>query len=211
MRVPSGPSSQEPRDLSDDYVAKYRLSHLNQEDPQYRAGYWKLGVANSLLSDYRYLDVGCGTGGYFGLLSNARKIVGIDKSAKMISAAKDLARGSNYERRTGFHHGDFNSSLEDPNVKGQSFDLIRLGVFGSYEPLTVEVLRDAEKLLSSRGLILLNFSYSNLVIARTLNRDIVLTQRRLNRLLSASGHFNVLLDWHHRRGYAALLNRRFLH
>ena len=196
-------SSPTDQDLDPEYVSKYRRSHDAPDSCAYRVDYWKIGLADYLLSDYRYLDIGCGTGGYFRLLSGAKMILGIDRSPAMIAAAEDLARKSSYGAITSFHLGEFSSLRTD-----KEFDLIRLGVFGTYEPLTLDVLSQAEALLSADGLLIASFMHTNRLIANTVNREIFLSKRRLQRLLSRHGEFKILIDWHTRNGYVAFLSRR---
>lgn len=189
-------------DLTDAYVASYAVSHQNPSSFEYRFGYWKLGLIDFLLSDYRYLDVGCGTAGYFSLMERAEQLVGIDRSPKMIAMAETLARESAYGEKTRFYCGEFNDSFRD-----EPFDFIRLGVFGTYEPLRLETLELAYRFLRPGGMALLNFSPTNGIASRTVNRHIVLTPSRLRRLLRKHEGFEICGEWQVPGGYVALLGR----
>lgn len=100
------------------------------------------------------LDVGCGTGRYFHCLANVRRLVGVDVSEDMLTAAEhpvleetvsaeqiELMRGNVY--LTTFEPGSFNF-------------VYSLGMFGHGCPVTLEILNRFHEWLAPGGKLLFN-------------------------------------------------------
>lgn len=186
--------------LSDKYVMGYRDSHSHPKSTDYRLGYWKYGLINFLFSDYKLLDVGCGTGGFYQLLTNVKVIVGIDQSQKMVAVARQMAVGKEYEGKVNFFCGTFEEFRT-----ADSFDVIVLGVYGTYVPLQESVLRKAESLLSPGGFIVVRFHHTNRLIALTMDRHIVLNRARLLKLISVSSNLKIVRHYSESSGLTAFL------
>ena len=119
----------------------YRLSY----------GYWFL--VDSLMQNYSLLDVGCGTGGFYRLLSHHKSILGIDIMPEMIQQAHSLNEISKVANSS-FQCVDF-KNLE----VSQKFDIISLsGVYGWYVSwLKSEwALQKAVSLLKNGGLLVVS-------------------------------------------------------
>ena len=184
------------------YVEKYLKSHSSAEALDYRLSYWRMGLVNHLFDRYSYLDVGCGTGGYFQLLHGANRIVGIDQSSLMIKAANQLATSSGYRDKAVFFCGTFEGYQDN-----KKFDVIRLGVYGSYLPLSKSTIEKAMGLLTPRGVIFLNFSYTSKIIALTLNRKIVMTPSRLSSFLRKNSDLQIIAKWIGRGSFTAIVGK----
>ena len=117
------------------YAASYAGSHLRIEDvPAYVAGYADLLLIDGMLSGYRMLDVGTGTGGFLRLARNHAMITAIDFSPSMISAARALGQELGL-RDVAFAVARF-EDFQDP----EPFDVIRLtGTYGWYQPWAISL------------------------------------------------------------------------
>lgn len=139
------------REASQHYADYWARSHAGPRDElAYRVGYADLLTLDAMLTGYRLLDVGCGTGGYLHLARNAVEIVGLDYSETMIAKARE----SVVPRAT------FQCCRYEDFISDQPFDVVRLGgVVGWYAPWpgNEAMLRRARKLLSSGGIVIASY------------------------------------------------------
>ncbi len=182
------------------YVDSYFATHLGQRGLDYKTDYFKIGLIDHLLTDYRVLDVGCGTGGYFDLYRGATRVVGIDHSALMVAGARELQKRGVITKNAEFHETTF------PQYFSNSlFDCIRLDVYGSYLPLTIPILQKASRLISPGGLVFLSFSWSSWVGAKIRHRKITLGPVRFRRLMRKFPSFRIYIEYWTRRSYNVVL------
>jgi ubiquinone/menaquinone biosynthesis C-methylase UbiE len=133
-------------DCSDEYVDSYKESHLKPVSGEYRIDYISLLIIDWLYRGYSLLDVGCGTAGYFRLLKNYKSLHGLDYSNKMLKAADELSGLYNLKniKWTCSSFGDF--------ITSDKFDVVRLGVYGTYEPITKDIINKVYGLLNKGGM-----------------------------------------------------------
>ena len=151
MKQDDRPDPVSGRKASLDYAEHYAQAHrsVSGNDFQYRSGYLYLLTLDALLFDYRLLDVGCGTGGFYSLLNRYRSITAIDFSDTMINAALALKYELELDRV------DFLCIRFEDFYADEPFDAISLsGVYGWYEPWVKneKVLYKANSMLSDTGL-----------------------------------------------------------
>lgn len=101
-------------------------------------------------TDLDILELGCGTGRYFFYLSRVKKLVGVDISENMLSAArKNLERIPDLVPVTEF----VQSSIESFTTPGQ-FDLVySIGTLGEFCELTPALLENITRFLKPGGLL----------------------------------------------------------
>jgi SAM-dependent methyltransferase len=133
-------------------VAGYERSHASA-DFNYKVWYREYFIIDNLLeSPYSALIAGCGTlGAPLRLLTGASRIVGVDRSAKMLAAAQRLSERAG-ARNVQFVQDDISAF---PSACAERFDFIELGVMGTYLPFDVALLEAYAGLLNHRGLLLL--------------------------------------------------------
>lgn len=144
-----------------------------------------LGAEGSAL---RVLDLGCGTGGHAQVLARrGHQVVGVDRSANMIAAARRKAESLHGSARLDYQVGDIRTARVD-----QEFDavIMMFAVLG-YQVEDADVLatlRTARRHLQPGGRLLCDFWYGPAVLhqrptART--RDLVTSQGPIARTASA--------------------------
>lgn len=136
-------------EASTEYAEEYAASHRVPPGLNYKRSYLHLVMIDALLSDYVLFDVGCGTGGYFRLLRNYRKIIGLDFSKAMIDKARDLAKELRLERV------DFVCRKFEDYDPPKSFDAMNLaGAIGWYVPWMGKghILKKTHAMLKPGGL-----------------------------------------------------------
>jgi SAM-dependent methyltransferase len=129
------------------YAATYAATHAAPITPAYVAGYAEFVLLDSMLSDYRLLIVGAGTGGFVRLLKNHREIVCIDRLPEMVAKAEPHPRVS-------YMCADF------ANYEG-TFDAISVaGTYGWYEPWTGRewVLEKCRSMLAPNGILIASYT-----------------------------------------------------
>ncbi|MBF0143653.1 MAG: methyltransferase domain-containing protein [Magnetococcales bacterium] len=133
-------------DCADDYVASYAESHRDDCSESYRIDYISSALVEAVLRDYTMLFIGCGTCGFFRLSPNARRIVALDRSPKMIEKCREIVERfqlRNVEPRQGSFE-EFRSEV--------TFDVIHsAGVHGSYLPHTEASLAKMAALVRQGG------------------------------------------------------------
>lgn len=136
------------------YAENYASSHRERPTFDYRCGYICSVLIDALLTDYILLEVGCGTGGYFRLLRNYKKIIGLEFSKAMIDQGRELASELGL-KRIEFVHEKF-ENYDAPEL----IDAVNLaGVIGCYVPWVgnENLLYKARAMLRPRGLAVLSF------------------------------------------------------
>jgi SAM-dependent methyltransferase len=136
------------------YAENYAISHRGRPTFDYRCGYICSVLIDALLTDYILLEVGCGTGGYFRLLRNYKKIIGLDFSKAMIDQGRELANELGL-KRIEFVHEKF-ENYDAPEL----IDAINLaGVIGWYVPWVgnEHLLYKARVMLRPCGLAVFSF------------------------------------------------------
>lgn len=175
----------------DAYMEGYRQSHLSPESVDYRLAYHRIVLLDGILRNYTYLDVGCGTGGYFRLMRNASRITGLDRSPRMLAAAKELAAELDYADKVRFVQSEFENFEPD-----ETYDAIRLGVYGSYEKVTVGSLQRAHRMLRPGGFILIAITPPPSVWQRlrsSFDKSATrMSPRQFERTLDAAGGLEIL-------------------
>lgn len=130
------------------YADLYAKSHT-VVDINYVLGYADLPIIDQI-PGYSMLDVGCGTGGYYQLLKNHARIIGLDFSEPMIQRAEILTKALGIERV------EFVHTLFENFTTTDKFDVIRIpGVYGFYLPWTFPVMLKVKSLLNDNGLAVL--------------------------------------------------------
>ena len=137
-------------DCSDEYVGGYKKSHLGDITFEYKLGYLQFKIVDSLFDSYTLLDIGCGTAGYYRILNNYKKIVGIDYSKKMLEAADELAVENEV------HNCKFQQTIFEKYNTDATFDVIRFGVYSTYEPVKLEVIQKAYDLLKTGEILVIS-------------------------------------------------------
>ena len=180
-------------DVSDKYMNSYRNSHYNK-DQNYRLSYISYIIIENILDKYKCLDIGCGTAGFVQLMDKCTEFVGIDYSKKMLGAAEELMaefKISNYSF--------FNDSFENYSGEDSYFDVIRLGVYGSYQPHSIEILKKTRKLLNENGLLLVSYAepknIRELLLSIKSNDPIKITNNRFIKMLYASGYKDIIFKF----------------
>jgi len=180
------PDPRSGRQASQRYADHWARSHVAPPDEvAYRVGYADLLALDSLLTDYRLLDVGCGTGGYLRLAKNAREIVGVDFSETMIAKAREL----------GPANATFACCRYENYTSDRLFDAVRLGgVVGWYAPWpgNADALRRARALLVRDGIVVATYVpprnllqwLKSLLFPR---RTVVISRRRFLAMARAAG------------------------
>jgi SAM-dependent methyltransferase len=141
-------------EASAQYAEHYAASHRVPPSWDYKQEYIHLVMIDALLSDYVLLHVGCGTGGFFRLARNHKKIIGLDFSKAMIDKARDLAKELGL-KRVEFVYKKFEDY--DPS---ESFDAVNLaGAIGWYVPWIGKdaILAKTHAMLKPGGLAVLSF------------------------------------------------------
>jgi SAM-dependent methyltransferase len=188
-REPFGPDPGRGVEASEAYAESYAEGHRVPVTLDYKRGYICSLVIDALLRDYLLLEVGCGVGGYFRLLSNHKKIVGLDFSKSMIEKARELAPQIGLER-VEFVQGKF----EDYQPAGL-FDAVNLvGVIGWYVPWigNEHLLEKTRAMLRPGGLAVFSFVkprtlFHRLKAALFPGRTVVISEARFSRLTARSG------------------------
>ncbi|MFL6713144.1 MAG: class I SAM-dependent methyltransferase [Sulfurifustis sp.] len=131
------------------YAQKYALTH-ETISPDYVFGYLDIPILDRLFENYSLLDVGCGTAGYYQLLKNYRRIVGVDPSVEM------LVEAEKFRSRFGWRNVEFvNSRFEDVDIKEQ-FDIVRIpGIYGFYASWSIDAMHKVRALLKPSGIAIL--------------------------------------------------------
>lgn len=139
-------------ELSDEYVDLYKKSHTY--NMEYKINYREYSMINNIFDKpFSALITFCGTLGYANLLSNAKKITGIDLSQKMIDTAKEINKDKN-----------LNVELIKDNVytfpshTNEKYDFIELGSLGSYIPFDIDLIQKYFDILEKGGVILIKSS-----------------------------------------------------
>jgi len=137
---------EEGKELDDTYVNDYKDSHKNR-DLTYKLSYTSYYFIDSLLTNYSIADIGIGTGGVFKSLKNVKKLIGVDASQKMLDSSDELLKDTSYEKvfLQGYYNEDF--------ILPEKVDVIVLGVYGSYFPLSSEILEHTAKFLNKDGFL----------------------------------------------------------
>lgn len=139
------------QEIYDETAAQYRAAdeiHLQGDDYQrVRATLLRLGAAWDRPIDA--LDLGCGAGRYFHCLPNARRLVGVDISQKMLDAARNPVRRDAITAR---EIELICSDLMALRLPRQSLDLIYcIGVFGNGCDATPRLLSNLRSWLRPGG------------------------------------------------------------
>jgi SAM-dependent methyltransferase len=140
-------------DVEDSYVARYIRSH-QKADLAYKSSYREYLIIDNLFeAPYSALIVGCGTlGAPLRLLKGASRILGVDRSEKMLAAAKKIASDC----------GKSGVELVQSDVRAfvasarEQFDFIELGLMGTYLPLDIDVVESCAKILRAGGVLLVS-------------------------------------------------------
>ncbi|MFA6171575.1 MAG: methyltransferase domain-containing protein [Patescibacteria group bacterium] len=133
-------------DCTPEYVAGYKDTHLKPINFDYKLGYLFFLITDTLLDNYRLLDIGCGTAGYYRLAKNLKELVGLDYSKRMIATANEL-NALNKPYKSEF----INSTFDQYNAV-KKFDAILDNVSGNYLPHSVVRLKKIAEALNNNGL-----------------------------------------------------------
>lgn len=180
------PDPKSGREASLHYAEAWLATHRAIADPvAYRAGYADMLLIDAMLSGYRMLDVGCGTGGYLTLARNAAHVTAIDFSRTMIDAAQKLGLASVRFQCCRF---------EDFDAGGDRFDVVRMGgVVGWYQPWIghEDMLVRARDLAVPGGIIIATYvppanpvQYAKALLLR--GRTVVTTEGTFRRIVAAA-------------------------
>ncbi len=176
-------------EASAEYAEGYAASHRVPPDWDYKQDYIHLLVIDALLSDYVLLHVGCGTGGFFRLARNHKKIIGLDFSKAMIDKARDLAKELGL-KRVEFVYGKF-----EDYEPSELFDAVNLsGSIGWYVPWTGKepVLEKTRAMLKPGGLAVLSFVkprgwFQHLKAALFPGKTVLIREKRLFGMIQKAG------------------------
>jgi SAM-dependent methyltransferase len=138
-------------DVEDSYVASYLRSH-SEPTVRYKTDYREYFMIDALFTPpYTALIAGCGTlGAPVKLLRGAKRIVGIDRSAKMLAAARQLTQDVR-GKKIDLVQSDVAAF---PPICREKFDFIELGLMGTYLPFDVDLIEAYASLLKPNGLLL---------------------------------------------------------
>jgi SAM-dependent methyltransferase len=140
-------------DVEDSYVARYMRSH-QQIDLAYKVSYREYLIIDKLFENpYSALIVGCGTlGAPLRLLKGASRILGVDRSEKMLATAKRIADDSG---KSGVElvQSDMLAFLASAR---EQFDFVELGLMGTYLPFDIDVVESYAKMLKPGGVLLVS-------------------------------------------------------
>jgi ubiquinone/menaquinone biosynthesis C-methylase UbiE len=142
-------------EVEDGYAERYERSH---EDigARYHVAYREYHLIDRMFDGpYSALITGCGTlGAPLRLLTRADRIVGVDRSSKMLAAAKRQAQksGSKQVELVKCDLVDYPTQIND------QFEFIELATMGRYLPFGVQIVDSYLRLLKPRGLLLLMVS-----------------------------------------------------
>jgi SAM-dependent methyltransferase len=156
------------------------------------------GLIDRLLQSYgngtvrRVLDLGCGTGNHvFPLAENGYQVVGVDRSARMLDAARRKASNQRLSARTVFYEGDIRSFRVEPPFDAT---LMMFAVLG-YQLENHDVLaalRTARWHVKAGGLLIFDVWYGPAVLSEGPSdrvKSIATSEGQILRL--ASGHVDV--------------------
>lgn len=122
-----------------DYAKRYRQAdeEIRHGELVARFGGWLGGICDTFGREITVLDLGCGTGRYFGALRHVRELVGIDVSAPMLEEARRPVAGDAVAIDTiTLVHDDFLSHDFGPG----RFDLVySIGVLAEHSPFDARV------------------------------------------------------------------------
>lgn len=136
-------------ELDDAYVGHYKKSHTYDMD--YKISYVEYSIINNIFDKpFTALITGCGTAGYLSLLSNAKKVTGIDLSQKMIDAAREINKDKNLNLE--FIKDDVRTF---PSHGKDSYDFIEVGMLGSYIPFDIKLIQKYFDMLEAGGVLLI--------------------------------------------------------
>ncbi len=145
------PASSDVTDVDDRYVDTYVQSHADVT-VEYKVGYRDYFTIDALLPpSYSALVAGCGTlGAPLKFLRDAGRIVGVDRSAKMLAAAERMS-----QRIQGKEVELVQSDIASfPAQCCEQFDFVELGLMGTYLPFDVDLIESYALLLRPGGLLL---------------------------------------------------------
>jgi len=136
-------------ELSDEYVELYKKSHTY--DMEYKINYNEYLIINNIFDrPFSALIPCCGTLGYASLLSNAKKITGIDLSQKMLDMAREINKDKNLNLEL-IKDDIYNF----PHNCKEKFDFIEIPSLGSYFPFDIELIQKYFDMLETGGVILI--------------------------------------------------------
>jgi len=137
-------------EVSDDYVVGYIKSHKNK-DIDYRIGYAYYYVLDSIMDkEYSIMDIGAGTCGVYKDLKKVKKLIAVDGSQKMLDGAKKFLNDVSFEKVF------VNKLYNEDFTYDEKVDVLRLGVYGSYLPLTKRIINKSLLFIERGGLLVLN-------------------------------------------------------
>jgi len=135
---------------------------------------WLRRVCGTFVPPIDVLDLGCGTGRYFWVVTGARSLVGLDASAAMLEEARHPNRQERITAPVTLVHGDlFSHDFGDGR-----FDLVySIGVLAEHSPLNERVVAKVTRWLKRGG----RFAFTTV---HPESSSVPLTlRRRLGRLL----------------------------
>jgi len=132
-------------EVDDNYAKNYASSH-NNKNVEYRIGYSCYYILDSIMDkEYSIMDIGAGTCGVYQDLKKVKKLIAVDGSQKMLDEAKKLLENYNFEKV-------FINKLYNLNFKyDERVDALRLGVYGSYLPLTQKIINKSLSFINKGG------------------------------------------------------------
>ena len=133
-------------EVSEDYVKRYTNSHKNK-DIDYRIGYAYYYILDSIMDKkYSVMDIGAGTCGVYQDLKKVKKLIAVDGSKKMLDEAKKLLDSCSFKKV-------FVNKLYNEYFKyEEKVDVLRLGVYGSYLPLTKNIINHSLSFIKEGGI-----------------------------------------------------------
>ena len=168
------------------YAATYAATHSAPVTPAYVGGYAEFVLLDSMLSNYRLLIVGAGTGGFVRLLKNHREVVCIDRLPEMIAQATPHPRVSLECADFGAYEGHFDA-------------ISVAGTYGWYEPWTGRewVFEKCRSMLAPNGILIASYLPPKSAFERTKEiafprRTVVITRQRFIRMARRSGFEEIL-------------------